>query len=108
MTSPSVSYIAMGVKGGLRDLIGPLRGGLGVAPLEKKIPRETCHIFTSFFRVTLIFCVHCWAFFWHMVFFDGFLFLVKELGLLTYPDHWVRFLDVIGSYMYFNIPIHPG
>jgi hypothetical protein len=36
----------------------------------------------------------------HMVFFDGFLFPVKELGLLTNPGHWVRVLDVVGSYMY--------
>jgi hypothetical protein len=35
-----------------------------------------------------------------MVFANGFLFLVKELGLLTNPGHWVRVLDVIGSYMY--------
>jgi hypothetical protein len=35
-----------------------------------------------------------------MVFVDGFLFLVKELGLLTNPGHWVRVLDVVGSYMY--------
>ena len=31
---------------------------------------------------------------------DGFLFPVKELGLLTNPGHWVRVLDVVGSYMY--------
>jgi hypothetical protein len=31
---------------------------------------------------------------------DGFLFLVKELGLLTNPSHWVRVLDAVGSYMY--------
>jgi hypothetical protein len=31
---------------------------------------------------------------------DGFLFLVKELGLLTNPGHWVRVLDATGSYMY--------
>jgi hypothetical protein len=30
----------------------------------------------------------------------GFLFPVKELGLLTNPGHWVRVLDVVGSYMY--------
>jgi hypothetical protein len=36
----------------------------------------------------------------HGFFVDGFLFLVKELGLLTNPGHWVRVLDVIGSYMY--------
>jgi hypothetical protein len=35
-----------------------------------------------------------------MVCFDGFLFPVKELGLLTNPVHWVRVLDVVGSYMY--------
>jgi hypothetical protein len=35
-----------------------------------------------------------------MVFSDGFLFSVKELGLLTNPGHWVRVLDVVGSYMY--------
>ena len=38
--------------------------------------------------------------FWHMVFADGFLFPVKELGLLTNPGHWVRFLDEVDSYMY--------
>jgi hypothetical protein len=31
---------------------------------------------------------------------NGFLFLVKELGLLTNACHWIRILDVIGSYMY--------
>jgi hypothetical protein len=31
---------------------------------------------------------------------DGFLFPVKELGLLTNLGHWVRVLDVDGSYMY--------
>jgi hypothetical protein len=35
-----------------------------------------------------------------MVFTDGFLFSVKELGLLTNPSNWVMVLDVIGSYMY--------
>jgi hypothetical protein len=62
--------------------------------LEKRVtflPRFSCF---------LDFHVHCWAVFRHMVFFDGFLFLVKELGLLTNPGHWVRVLDVVGSYMY--------
>jgi hypothetical protein len=36
----------------------------------------------------------------HGFFADGFLFPVKELGLLTNPGHWVRVLDVVGSYMY--------
>jgi hypothetical protein len=35
-----------------------------------------------------------------MVFFDGFLFFVKELGFWTNPSHWVRVLYVFGSYMY--------
>jgi hypothetical protein len=35
-----------------------------------------------------------------MAFDDSFLFSVKELGLLTNPGHWVRVLDVVGSYMY--------
>jgi hypothetical protein len=43
---------------------------------------------------------HFWVVFWHMVFVDGFLFPVKELGLLTNPGHWVRVLDVIVSYIY--------
>jgi hypothetical protein len=60
---------------------------------------ETCHIFPHFL-CSLDFCVHCWVFFQHMVFFDGFLFSVKELGLLTNPGHWVRFLGAVGSYMY--------
>jgi hypothetical protein len=35
-----------------------------------------------------------------MVFADGFLFLVKELGLLTNLGYWIRVLDATGSYMY--------
>jgi len=35
-----------------------------------------------------------------MVFFNNFLFPVKELELLTNQGHWVRVLDAIGSYMY--------
>jgi hypothetical protein len=31
---------------------------------------------------------------------NGFLFLVKELWLLTNPSDWVRILDVASSYMY--------
>ena len=38
--------------------------------------------------------------FWHMVFADGFLFPVKELGLWNNPSHWVRVLDAARSYMY--------
>ena len=36
----------------------------------------------------------------NMVFADGFLFPVKELGFWTNPGHWVRVLDAAGSYMY--------
>jgi hypothetical protein len=36
----------------------------------------------------------------HGFFVDGFLFPVKELGLLTNPSHWVKVLDVVGYYMY--------
>jgi hypothetical protein len=54
-------------------------------------PRFSCHI---------DFCFHSWEAFQQMIFADGFLFLVTELGLLTNPNHWVRFLDSIGSYMY--------
>ena len=36
----------------------------------------------------------------HMVFADGFLFSVKECGLLINTSHWVRVLDAAGSYMY--------
>ena len=43
---------------------------------------------------------HFWEVSRHMVFADGFLFLVKELGLLTIPGHLVMVLDVVGSYMY--------
>jgi hypothetical protein len=36
----------------------------------------------------------------HGLFADGFLFSVKELGLLTNPGQWVRVLDAAGSFMY--------
>jgi hypothetical protein len=48
--------------------------------------------------VCVIFCF--WAIFQHMVFIDGFLFPVKELGLLTNLGYWIRVLDARGSYMY--------
>jgi hypothetical protein len=50
------------------------------------LPRETCHIFRWFFGT------------WFFA--NGFLFPVKELGLLTNLGHWVRVLDAAGSYMY--------
>jgi hypothetical protein len=36
----------------------------------------------------------------HMVFANGFLVPIKELGFWTNVGHWVRVLDVAGSYMY--------
>jgi hypothetical protein len=56
----------------------PRCGGLGATPIFENffLPRETCHIFRWFFGT------------WFFA--DGFLFPVKELGLLTNPSHWVR------------------
>jgi hypothetical protein len=59
-----------------------------------------CHIFSLFFVLPRFLCPLLGGFFRHMVFADGFLFSVKELGFLTNPGHWVRVLDVVGSYMY--------
>jgi hypothetical protein len=88
MTSYSVCYVVLGARG--------VRG---------KRPQDffclgKCATFFPRFLCRLDFHVHCWAVFQHMVFADGFLFLAKELGLLTNPVHWVTFLDVVGSYMY--------
>jgi hypothetical protein len=75
---------------------GPPRGGSGAAPPKKKIWAD---IFspagTTYFRDHMIL-----GGFRHMVFADGFLFPVKELGFWTNPGHWVRVLDAAGSYMY--------
>jgi hypothetical protein len=85
----------------------PARGFGGSAPEKKVLGR---HIFagfgptyyrradisgTTYFRDHMIL-----GGFRHMVFADGFLFPVKELGFWTNPGHWVRVLDVAGSYMY--------
>jgi hypothetical protein len=88
-----------GLRGGCRGVIAPLRRGYGVSPLRKKILGKRVTFFPCLL-CRLDFHVHCWAVFWYMVFFDGFLFPVKELGLLTNPSHWVRVLDASGSYMY--------
>jgi hypothetical protein len=87
MTSCSGYYVALSAR-------RVLRGGCQAPPLRNVshfLPHFSCH---------LDFHVHFWEFFRHMVFSDGFLFPVKELGLLTNPGHWVRVLDVVGSYMY--------
>jgi hypothetical protein len=104
-----------GVRGGAaRPPLGgaggrPPRGGSGAAPPKKKIFGPTYfrrfradilspgrHISgTTYFRDHMIL-----GGFRHMVFADGFLFPVKELGFWTNPGHWVRVLDAAGSYMY--------
>jgi hypothetical protein len=85
-----VSVLHSGAQGGL---------GGGKRPREFFFPRETCVIFASFFVLPRFSCPLLGGFS-HMVFSDGFLFPVKELGLLTNPGHWVRVLDAVGSYMY--------
>jgi hypothetical protein len=91
----SVYYVASGAQGGFEG------GGFWGKPPRKKFfsSGETCHIFASFF-VSSIFMSIVGQFFGTWFFADGFLFLVKELGLLTNLGHWVRVLDVVGSYMY--------
>jgi len=76
-------------------------GGAGARPPFSgcKGAIAMCRIFASF-SCHIDFHVYCWAIFRHIVFTDGFLFPVKKLGLLTNPGHWVRVLDVVGSYMY--------
>ena len=87
---------------------GPPCGGSGVAPQNfffgptyfrrfwADILSPGRHISgTTYFRDHMIL-----GGFRHMVFADGFLFPVKELGFWTNPGHWVRVLDAAGSYMY--------
>jgi hypothetical protein len=88
--------------------VGPPRGGSGAAPpnfffwADIFSPVSSRHIIagrhisgTTYFRDHMIL-----GGFRHMVFADGFLFPVKELGFWTNPGHWVRVLDAAGSYMY--------
>jgi hypothetical protein len=77
----------------------PPHGGSRVVPPRIFFPQEMCHIFPCF-RVSLIFVSIVGRFFGTWFFAGGFLFSVKELGLLTNPGHWVRFLDGTDSYMY--------
>jgi hypothetical protein len=102
-----------GVRGGEQGGGAPAWGFEGSAPEKKNLGR---HIFagfgptyfrddilspgrhisgTTYFRDHMIL-----GGFQHMVFADGFLFPVKELGFWTNPGHWVRVLDAAGSYMY--------
>jgi hypothetical protein len=85
-----------GVRGGP---LGPPLGGAGVLGRHIFAPdifSPSRHISgTTYFRDHMIL-----GGFRHMVFADGFLFPVKELGFWTNPGHWVRVLDAAGSYMY--------
>jgi hypothetical protein len=38
----------------------------------------------------VVFCVRFWRFFRHMAFANGFLILIKELGLLNNLGQWIR------------------
>jgi hypothetical protein len=94
-----------GVRGGAPPAGGraPRAGVGGSAPEKKKFwadifsPVSGRHIIAgpTYFRDHMIL-----GGFRHMVFADGFLFPVKELGFWTNPGHWVRVLDAAGSYMY--------
>jgi hypothetical protein len=64
----------LGVWGG--GSIHPYLGGSGAVPPKNLF---FWHVFASVFVV-----------FRHMVFVDGFLILVKELGLLTNSGQWIR------------------
>jgi hypothetical protein len=58
-----------------------VRGGGARPPLRKRV-------------------MYLGGFFGTWFFADGFLFPIKELWFWTNPGHWVRVLDVAGSYMY--------
>jgi hypothetical protein len=103
--SERLRWVRRGVRGGP---LGPPLGGAGEAPpkfffgptyfrrFQADILSPGRHISgTTYFRDHMIL-----GGFRHMVFADGFLFPVKELGFWTNPGHWVRVLDAAGSYMY--------
>jgi hypothetical protein len=77
----------------------PTWGFGGSAPQKKKTLGNVSLFFLDF-HVTSIFVSIIGKLFGIWFFVDGFLFPVKELGLLTNPGHWIRFLDATGSYMY--------
>jgi hypothetical protein len=80
----SMRQVRRGVRGGCR----------GVEPLVRgQHPRKK-----KFYLGKRV--IYLGGFFRHMVFSNGFLFPVKELGFWTNLGHWVRVLDAAGSYMY--------
>jgi hypothetical protein len=83
------------------ERVGGLEGGVqgGNPPawgFRGSTPKNKFHTGTTYFQDHMIFR---W-FFGTWFFADGFLFPVKELGFWTNLGHWVRVLDVAGSYMY--------
>jgi hypothetical protein len=73
--------------------------------MKRKQQVGECWVCVIFFAREKHFCLekhvtYLGGFSAHGFFSDHFLFLVKELGLLTNPSHWVMVLDVVGSYMY--------
>jgi hypothetical protein len=74
--------------------VDPLNGELGGRAPEKFFWGGVIHQFALDIRPLFL------AVFQHMVFTDGFLIVVKELGLFTNPGYWIRDLDAMRSYMY--------
>jgi hypothetical protein len=64
------------------------------------LPQDMCRLSCLVLCVASICVSIVGRFFGTLFFVDGFIILVKELGLLTNPGHWVRVFDVVGSYMY--------
>jgi hypothetical protein len=100
------SGVRGGLDGGCRGVDPSVRGFGGSTPKKKKIRLtyfRRANIFpgrhitgTTYFQDHMI----LGGFLAHAFFANGFLFPVKELGFWTNPGHWVRVLDVAGSYMY--------
>ena len=81
---------APGAQGDLKGENVPRAGVRGKLPREKNYCLGK-HVMCLRKHVTYL------GGFQHMVFANGFLFLVKELGFWTNPGHWVRVLDASGS-----------
>jgi hypothetical protein len=78
----------------------PPAWGFGGNALEFFFASGNMSHFCLVFHVASIFVSIVEHFFGTWFFADGFLFPVKELGLLTNRGHWVRVLDDVGSYMH--------
>jgi hypothetical protein len=87
------------VQGGFEGALGPPYTGVPVDEKHFFSLGNVSH-FCLIFCVASIFVSIVGRFFDTWFLSDGFLFPVKELGLLTNPGHWVRVLDATGSYMY--------